>query len=175
MSKTDELREGGARKVGGGGDAPFVKWGNSYAYVEGVLQAIWEGDYGENAKVHVTDCSDNLEASMGKDDEPSGVLEGDTVNVSLNYSALDGITPGLKGKVVHVAFEGWQKSKRGQEYRVFTVFDLGAPEDGESEPDPEPSARQAGPGAPGAEGPPPDEYDDFGHEADPSPDSDLPF
>lgn len=174
MSRTDELRDSGtAKNISGGGNAPFVKWGDRRAYVEGEIVSLWESQYGMNARMRVQKASSSVEASPGKGEPRVRVEEGMEVNVGLNYTALTGVTQDQLGHVVHVAFEGWEQSKAGNDYRAFSVFDLG-PEDAtrgerggsdtsgdeESGAESEPSARQqsmsgTGPGAPGAEQPPP--------------------
>ena len=125
MSRTDELRIAGAsergveRESNGGvttvGDTPFVKWPqDDYAWVEGTVLEIWEGQYGENVKLSIIDS--------GPEDGP---LPGSTVNVGLNSAALrDKVTKEDLGKGVHIAFCGWKESCGGNRYRLFTVIEF---------------------------------------------------
>lgn len=165
MSRTEELENSGARSVGGGGEHPFVKWGEHRAYVEGRVINYWESKYGGVFTVSVDKCSDHLEAQMGRDEPMVGVEPGQTVNVGLQYSALDGLDESYQGHDLHIAFEGWEKSKSGNRYRIFKVFDITPDEpEGETE-DPSgaetPSGVGAGPGGPGGESPPPPGDDDL--------------
>lgn len=124
MSRTDELMQGGARsRTGRGGGAPFVKWGDDPAWVEGKVLDIWEGKYGMAARVYVADCSDNLEAG-GKDE--MGPVEKETeVNIGLNYAALeDSVTEEDRGAGLHFAFTGWGKTKDGTRFREFAVLEV---------------------------------------------------
>ena len=158
MTRTDELRHGGARSLGGGTRAPFVVWGDEYSWVEGRVVELWDGKHGAVARFRVTAASPNLRAQLGSDQEAvvERVESGQDVNVGLGYASLEGaIDDSQIGAVVHVAFERWEKTKSGQRFRQFTVLEI--------EPAP---ARDHAPEAV------PDDYDDF-----PSgePDDDLPF
>ena len=144
MSRTDDLRQGGATDLtgeGGGGGAPFVKWPTDtpYAYVEGELLKIWEGKYGKTATIKVSDRSEGLIAK-GKDEEgePYSTTPkiGDEVNVGLNLAALEGrLTDDHIGQQVHIAFEGWAESKAGDTtYRLFTVLVMNGRAGGEEPP-----------------------------------------
>ena len=181
MSRTEDLRRGGAseRTGGSGGGPPFVKWGEDYDWVEGEVLDLWEGKYGVSAKLRVVGASEGLEAK-GKDEDgtpyTAEVESGMDVNVGLNYSTLeDAIVPADKGKIFHIAFEGWQAAKDGgNRYRVFAVLEM--ERDGTSgpvdsnrppmrgEPDRRPMTQAAavgrGPGAPHEEGPPIEDYED---------------
>lgn len=170
MSRTETLRQGGARERGGSGGAPFVKWGDAYAWVEGKIVGFWTGQFGDNVTLEVAAASDNLEMA-GKDEDGNPyrvkVEAGVEANVGLNSATLEGtIKPEDRGKHFHIAFEGWDTNKREQRYRMFAVLEL------EDEPDREPKYPEnpvkagVGPGAPGEEGP---EYDDDDFE------DDLPF
>lgn len=177
MSRTDELASSGAKQIGGGGNAPFVKWGDNRSYVEGRVLNLWESQYGMNARIAVEKASSGLEASSGKGEPRVRVEPGMEVNVGLNYTALAGLTEDQVGHDVHVAFEGWVESKSGNDYRNFRVFDLGGAGETRSgkenatersEEQLEPSARMksrqasgGGPGAPGSESPPPPGEDDL--------------
>lgn len=147
MSRTDELKRGGATdRTGSGGGVPFVKWDEDYAWVEGDVKNVWTGQYGDSATMEVTNVSPGLRFK-GKDEDgrevQGAVKVGDEINVGLNSAALEGtITKDDQGKSFHVAFEGWQEPKRvgANRYRVFTVLDItpkGAaepwPEDEEAE------------------------------------------
>ena len=130
MSRTDDLRQDGAsdRTGGSGGGAPFIKWpkDSNYAWVEGRLSKIWAGHYGDSATIEVTATSKGL-AAKGRDEAGEEITStpnpGDVVNVGLNSSALqDTLSQDDVGENVHIAFEGWEESKGGNNYRVFTVL-----------------------------------------------------
>lgn len=77
MSRTEEVRNSGARPIGGDGDnAPFIKWGNSYAWVEGVIESFWEGDFGKVARLRVTNAHPELEGQKSKDEPREGIDPG---------------------------------------------------------------------------------------------------
>ncbi len=142
-NRTDELKQSGANRVAGGGsDAPFVKWpekgGKHYAYVEGKALSLWEGKYGAVLTM-TADHGQSIRAVSGTEDEPQihKIEKGMTVNVGLNYTSLKDFAPKVQiGHEYHIAFEGWEKSRGGNTYRVFEVLDLGGPPPDEaSEPD----------------------------------------
>lgn len=148
MSRTDELKRSGAKPIGkgSGGSAPFVKFGDDYAYVEGVIVDIWKGEYGRVAKIRTTDVSENLVAQMNAEEPTEPVRAGETVNVGLNFAALEEVTDSFLGACVHIAFVEWGETKRGQRFRAFDVLEVEpAPwqshdDDDEAEPDaPSPS------------------------------------
>lgn len=174
MSRTDDLRRGGARERGGGGGAPFVKFGDSYAWVEGHVTGFWTGKYGEVATLTVTNASAGLEA-VGKDEDGEkyrvAVETGMEANVGLNNAALEGrILESDRGKHFHVAFEGWGETKDGQNFRQFAVLEI-PPDESDADRGPiypeNPARVGGGPGAPGAEKPPLEDYEESG--------ADLPF
>lgn len=132
MSRTDDLRRDGAQERGGSGGSgsPFVKWADDYAWVEGRLDKIWVGKYGDSATITVTGATPEL-ATKGKDEDGNVVMAhvsaGDVVNVGLNSSALeDRLSEDDVGENVHIAFEGWQEPQGagGNRYRLFTVLVL---------------------------------------------------
>jgi len=138
MSRTEELRGGGARRIGGGSDHPFLKWpdkgGASHAYVEGPVTAIWAGKYGQNLTI-VAEHGQAIRAVSGGEEQTEYKIEaGMELNVSLGYSALKEAADEIQiGNSYHIAFTGWEKSKKGgNEYRMFEVYDLGS---AESEPE----------------------------------------
>lgn len=154
MDRTKELEQEGAKQVGGGGEHPFVKWPESRAYVEGEVVDYWESKYGGVFTMRVFDCADHLEAQMGQDEPMVNVEAGQTVNVGLQYSALDNLDEDYVGATLHMAFEGWEESRTGNRYRVFKVFDV-SPEDQEPESESEEDEVEGGgPGSPDAESPP---------------------
>jgi hypothetical protein len=125
MSRTDELRDSGARQVGGRGEnAPFVKWGNEYVFVEGVIESFWSGEHGEVARLKVTQAHAELEGQLSKDEPRVAVEVGMVVNLGLGYAALSDIGPHLEGAEIHVAFTEWGETKGGNRFRNFTVFQL---------------------------------------------------
>lgn len=135
MSRTDDLRQGGARERGGsGGGAPFVKWPDTYAWVEGDVVDVWEGKYGLSATLNVTNASAPAPDAKGRTEDGEQyvrpITPGAEINVGLNYSTLEGtITKDDVGKHFHVAFEGWGEAKSGDRYRVFAVLEV--PHEGE--------------------------------------------
>lgn len=125
MSRTDDLRDKGARSVtGGGADSPFVRWPDSYAWVEGRVLSFWSGKYGKVMTLRLTSASKNLRA--GDADDPEPVSSDQVINVGLSSTALQDVPEEVStGAVVHVAFEGWETSeKSGNDYRVFEVLEL---------------------------------------------------
>ena len=134
MSRTEELRRGGAKdhSSGSGGGAPFVKWGDQYSYVEGSVLKVWEGKFGFSATIRVADCGgrEGPPSYAGKNEDGqkiSGSVEnGMELNVGLNYAAMEDAIEEIKkgGGYFHFAFEGWQDTKDGSnKYRVFTVLE----------------------------------------------------
>jgi hypothetical protein len=125
-TRTDELAEKGARRLGGG-SAPFVKWGEDYGYVEGRIIEMWEGNYGRVATLEVQAVDGDVQAVEGGEEEKitGPIAPGDIVNLGLSYAVLQrAITESLNGRVVHVAFDGWDQNKAGQKFRAFRVFEL---------------------------------------------------
>jgi hypothetical protein len=149
MSRTDEIRGKGRERqgTGGGGGAPFVKWGDSYTWLEGKVVGTWEGKYGLSATIDVTNVSEHGLIATGKteDGQPytENVRAGAEVNIGLNSATLDGkIEKGDEGKAFHIAFEGWEQPKGGgNRYRIFAVIELtereDAPGEGMDNPDPQ--------------------------------------
>ncbi len=127
MSRTEDLKGGGARQVGGvGGSAPFVKWTDDYAWLEGKITGFWEGEYGRVARVVVSNTSGNLEGQMGAGEARQTINAGDEVNLGLGSAALDCITDDFHGSTVHVAFIEWGTTKAGQQFRSFDVLEIEA-------------------------------------------------
>ena len=133
MSRTDDLEQAGARRIGGGGGSGFIHWpekksGDEYMWIEGEITDFWEGKYGRLATLQVSACSPNAKSVSGAGDERvTEKIEPDSeVNIGLNYSALEPLdNTDYKGKRVHVAFEGWEKPKDGgNAYRLFRIFEL---------------------------------------------------
>lgn len=149
VSRTDDMREQGARSVGrSGGSAPFVKWGDDYAWIEGTISDFWEGEYGRVARIDVSNASDNLEAQMDAESAREPVEAGDHVNLGLAYATLDPITDDYLGAKVHVAFVEWGETKRGQNFRNFEILELErAPERRSDRPEPEPQSDEDRPSA----------------------------
>ena len=122
MSRAEELRAAGATvladKSGGDslGSTPFIKWpvtAPPTAWVEGTLTEIWEGKYGHNATIIVTN-------SGGLGDEHR---VGAKANVGLSSATLkDRVTEGHIGEVLHFEFLGWVESANGgNRYRQFEI------------------------------------------------------
>ena len=173
MSRTNDLKKKGASErtgTGAGGGPPFVRWPESYAWIEGTVTDFWSHrKYGDVAVFEVTGCSAGLEAKGRTEDGENYVIQVEprtTVSVGLGYAALAGrIEEADKGGHFHVAFEGWEMPEDGDNrYRVFTVLEVPlaeAPPDNERTPMPQAAAIGGGPGAPGEEAPPIEDYDDF--------------
>jgi hypothetical protein len=128
MSRTEELRRGGAtERGGGGGGAPFVRWPDSYAFIEGRVINVWTGKYGDTATLHVTGASPGLQAGGKTEDGEKyarKVTPGTEVNVGLNYASLQGtISAADQGAHFHIAFEGWGETKKGDRFRMFAVLE----------------------------------------------------
>jgi len=159
MSRTEQLRHGGGRERGGsGGGAPFVKWGDDYAWFEGRVVSTFETKYGLAAVMEISDVGGGTLRAEGKDedgeDTSTTVTPGTEVAIGTQSATLQGkIEQGDVGKHFHVAFEGWEQGKQNK-YRVFTVIELTEPGE-RSTPRDEPQevgsrAGGAGPGAPGS-------------------------
>ena len=138
MSRTDDLRSSGAvaRTKEMSGDistepAPYIKRGDSFAWVEGKAEALWDSPkgYGESVTLNLTSCSNNLVGKLGTDIVT--IEAGERVNVGLGAATLQGtITEAdvQQGKYFHVAFMRWQEPANGNRYRVFTVLEVAPPE-----------------------------------------------
>tara|TARA_R110000824_G_scaffold391573_1_gene589447 strand:+ start:172 stop:642 length:471 start_codon:yes stop_codon:yes gene_type:complete len=118
MSRAEELRAAGATAIGGAraegtASTPFVAWPPSdVAWVEGTVEELWEGKYGINATIAVTN-SDGL-----GDDHPVG----SKANVGLASATLkDRVTEDHIGEEVHFTFLGWVEPANGNRYRNFEI------------------------------------------------------
>ena len=135
-NRTDELVKGGARPRTGN-QYPFVTWPETYVFIEGKVERIWEGKFGEVAELLVSRVSKDLRAALGVESErvETGIDTGEVVNVGLGYATLDGvITEKDIGSELHISFAGWSESKAGQRFRQFTVIPIPSA-DGRGEPD----------------------------------------
>jgi hypothetical protein len=137
-TRTETLREKGARQRSSGDRAPFVNWPDEYAFIEGVVTDLWEGKYGKVARMRVAAVSDGLLAvdGEGEDRKEFAINFDDVVNVGLSYASLrETIEEQDQGSAFHIAFEGWDTTKGGQKFRLFRVIDLPNEEgDGEEVP-----------------------------------------
>lgn len=129
MSRTDEVRDRGRERGGSGGGAPFVKWGEDYAWLEGRVVGSFQTKYGLAVTFDVTGTGGAGLEAQGRDDDgeqfTTSVKAGDQVNFGTQSAALQGkIVAEDEGKAFHVAFEGWEHPKGGNRYRVFTVIEL---------------------------------------------------
>ena len=119
MSRAEELRAAGATAIGGARiegttSTPFVAWpSNATAWVEGTVEELWEGKYGTNATIVVTN-SDGLEAE---------IRVGAKANVGLSSATLkDRVTEDHIGEVLHFEFLGWvEPTNGGNRYRHFEI------------------------------------------------------
>ena len=132
VSRTDDLREGGARERGGSvSGAPFVKWGDDYSWFEGEITGTFKTKYGLAVTFDVQHVSDNGLDTQGRDEDGNNfqgsARSGEEVNVGFGSATLEGkITEEDVGKVFHIAFEGWEAPKGGNRYRIFAVVELAA-------------------------------------------------
>ena len=138
MSRTDELKASGAvartREVSGDASAepaPYVKWADEYAWVEGQAVELWDSPkgYGESVAMTLTSCSDNLEGRLAT--EIVGISAGQRANVGLGSATLKGTITAAdvaQGKHFHIAFMRWQEPVNGNRYRVFAVLEVAAPD-----------------------------------------------
>ncbi len=130
--RTDELRHSGGTERGGssGGGAPFVKWNDKYAWLEGEITGTFTTKYGLAVTMKVQALHENGLATQGRDEDgnnyQSTAKVGEEVNIGMGSATLDGkITAEDMGKVFHVAFEGWEDPKGGgNRYRLFAVIEL---------------------------------------------------
>jgi len=123
MSRAEELRGagatvlGGAKAEGAGGitATPFVTWPKSApptAWIEGTVEELWEGKYGTNATLVVTN-------SGGLADEHR---VGDKANVGLSSATLkDRVTEEHIGECLHFEFLSWVEPANGNRYRQFEI------------------------------------------------------
>jgi hypothetical protein len=91
-----------------------VAWPSSeLAWVEGTVEELWEGKYGTNATIVVTN-------SGGLGDEHR---VGEKANVGLASATLkDRVTEDHIGEVLHFAFLGWvEPNNGGNRYRNFEI------------------------------------------------------
>lgn len=130
MSRTDEVRGRGRERGGSGaGGAPFVRWGDSYAWVEGRVAGSFSTKYGLAVTIDLSNVGGAPLEAQGRDEEGAdftvGIKSGMRVNVGTQSTTLTGkITAEDEGKNFHVAFEGWEEPKGGNRYRVFSVIEL---------------------------------------------------
>tara|TARA_R110000744_G_scaffold197515_2_gene316774 strand:+ start:1723 stop:2208 length:486 start_codon:yes stop_codon:yes gene_type:complete len=138
MSRTDELKAAGAvartKEVSTDASmepAPYVRWGDEYAYVEGQVLEIWDSPkgYGESVSMALSGCSDHLMGKLGT--EMVAISAGQKANVGLGSATLQGTITAedvQQGKHFHVAFMRWQEPANGNRYRVFAVIEVAAPD-----------------------------------------------
>ena len=60
MTRTNELIGSGAQNLSGGESHPFIKWSNSYGFIEGEVRRIWTGVYGRVAEILLSDFGGEL-------------------------------------------------------------------------------------------------------------------
>ena len=137
-NRTDELRASGAvartKEVSGDASsepAPYIRWADEYAWVEGQVMELWDSPkgYGESVSMALTACSDNLMGKLGT--EIVAISAGERANVGLGSATLQGTITAAdvqQGKHFHVAFMRWQEPANGNRYRVFTVLEVAPPE-----------------------------------------------
>ncbi len=131
MSRTDDLRIGGGneRAGSGAGGSPFVKWGDDYSWLEGEVTGTFTTKYGLAVTLKVQNVSENGLDTQGRDEDGNNyqghVTVGSEVNIGMGSAMLQGkIKAEDMDKVFHVAFEGWERPKSGNDYRLFAVVEL---------------------------------------------------
>ena len=137
-NRTDELRASGAvartrdvSEVGSTEPAPYIRWADDYAWVEGQVMELWDSPkgYGESVAMALTSCSDNLMGKLGT--EIVTIKGSERVNVGLAAATLKGTITAAdvqQAKHFHVAFMRWQEPANGNRYRVFAVLEVAPPE-----------------------------------------------
>ena len=140
MSRTDEARGRGKERGGSGGGAPFIKWPETYTWVEGKVVGSFETKYGLAVTLKVSAIHDSGLEAHGKDDDgkeyTQPVSVGEQVNLGTQAATLrDKITKEDEGKSFHVAFEGWAQGMENK-YRAFTVVELTERVMADGEPEP---------------------------------------
>lgn len=156
MSRTDDLRKSGGRERGGSsGGASFIKWGESYTWVEGTVVGSFDTKYGLAVTLKVSALHENGIEAQGKDDDgkeySQPVAVGEEVNLGTQSATLrDKITADDKGRSFHVAFEGWAQGKQNK-YRVFTVVELTERAPGGDDPEDTADYSQVVPGGSGVD------------------------
>ena len=127
-NRTDELRRRGAERLGTGGSAPFVMWPENdvTTYVEGRVEEVWEGRFGNVARIAVHRASEGATAVTGSGEAraEAPIEPGSMINVGLNYACLSNVGADHEGKVLHIAYYGWSETEAGQRFRMFEVFEL---------------------------------------------------
>ena len=122
------LKSGRAKSLTSGGSAPFVHWpaDGQHMFIEGEVVELWEGKYGQVARLLISQASANAwGVSGGGDSQSRAPIEtGQQVNVGLNYAALEGVGEKQVGGSVHIAFTGWGETKDGNPFRQFEVLEF---------------------------------------------------
>ncbi len=123
--RTDELLRDGAKQLGSQATVPFVRWQDTYAYLEGLVLEIWEGTFGPVCRFRLSEC-ENLVGISGKgaDRVEHELQPGMEVNLGLTNAGLKTIDEERIGKVLHVAFEHWGETRDGNPFRSFRVLEL---------------------------------------------------
>jgi hypothetical protein len=143
MTRTEELRQQGHTEPTGDSESqyeniPFIRWGDSYNAVEGVIQGFFESPFGDPGN---RDCLTMLVENLYKGDgegspvlmaqykqEPAQPVEvGQRVNIGMTNAALKGkILEDRVGHKYHIGFERWVESKKGgNRFRFFAVIPMG--------------------------------------------------
>ena len=109
------------------GRAPFVRWpardSPETAMLAGHVVGVWEGKYDSDvARVELNECV-NVEVVTGSGEKQviTTPEPGDSVNVPLNFTALEAIDEAFVGRELRIQFAGWAKSKAGHPYRDFRI------------------------------------------------------
>lgn len=106
-----------------GDSHPFVTWPDeSGAWIEGVVQHAWEGDYGPVLELRV-EGSARVTGVIGAGNDKQGVAinVGDTVNLGLGLAALERLAGVPIGAGIRVGFAGWDTNRAGQKFRKFKI------------------------------------------------------
>ena len=132
-NRTEELRAQGHTEPANDLESqyentPFIRWGDKYNWVEGVIEGFFETKYGQCATLLVANVYSDGDALMAQygQDPAQPVAVGQKVNIGLYNAALQGkITEDKVGHSYHIAFEQWHETKNGNKMRQFVQFDLG--------------------------------------------------
>ena len=129
MTRTAEVAGRGKERGGSGGGAPFIKWGDGYAWIEGRVTGSFDTKYGLAVTLDVQNVHDGGVSAQGKTEDGEfytvAVEVGGSYSLGTGSASLEGkITAEDKGKLLHVAHEGWEHPPNKNRYRVFRVIEL---------------------------------------------------
>lgn len=112
------------RRLTSGESHPFVAWPDeASAWIEGVVQREWKGEYGAVIELLVEDSA-QITGVTGAGEERNGgipIRPGDVVNLGLNLAQLAPLSGVPRGAGVRVGFAGWSTTRAGHRFRRFKV------------------------------------------------------